>query len=229
MSTPHTHLMEYGTLYLYLLSALTLLVGRQEGHPACKKLSGKVLVWLSDWSEVQTCIWPSGCHCHSLTLASVKSRLVLPFWYRLTRVVREKGSLNGCVLLTHIVQYICWLWHPCATWFCGSCCCCCCISWVTVLSRLPCRSPAVSCMSASSLVVTSVALVRTGVCDAVGEDGVVCSTADDIDSLTTGKHFINTELQESFTTPLDTKYVISEKLFPANLFAWCQKTKPNTK
>jgi len=26
---------------------LTLLVGRQEGHPACKKLSGKVLAWLS--------------------------------------------------------------------------------------------------------------------------------------------------------------------------------------
>jgi len=28
--------------------ALTLLVGQQEGHPACKKLSGGVLVWLSD-------------------------------------------------------------------------------------------------------------------------------------------------------------------------------------
>jgi len=40
-------------------SALTLLVGRQEGHPACKKLSGGVLPWLSVWSEVQTCIWPS--------------------------------------------------------------------------------------------------------------------------------------------------------------------------
>jgi len=26
---------------------LTLLVGRQEGHPACKKTSGGVLVWLS--------------------------------------------------------------------------------------------------------------------------------------------------------------------------------------
>jgi len=38
--------------------ALTLLVGRQEGHPACKKLSGGVLAWLSVWSEVQTCIWP---------------------------------------------------------------------------------------------------------------------------------------------------------------------------
>ena len=41
-------------------SALTLLVGRQEGPPACKKnLSGGVLAWLSVWSEVQTCIWPS--------------------------------------------------------------------------------------------------------------------------------------------------------------------------
>ena len=40
-------------------SALTLLVGRQEGHPACKKLSGGVLAWFSVWSEMQTCIWPS--------------------------------------------------------------------------------------------------------------------------------------------------------------------------
>ena len=31
-------------------SALTLLVGRQEGHPACKILSGGVLPWLSVWS-----------------------------------------------------------------------------------------------------------------------------------------------------------------------------------
>ena len=53
-----------GYLLLYSVvslafSALTLLVGRQEGHPACKKLSGGVLAWLSVWSEVQTCIWPS--------------------------------------------------------------------------------------------------------------------------------------------------------------------------
>ena len=27
-----------------------LLVGWQEGHPACKKLSGEVLAWLSVWS-----------------------------------------------------------------------------------------------------------------------------------------------------------------------------------
>ena len=43
----------------FAFSALTLLVGRQEGHPACKKLSGGVLAWLSVWSEVQTCTWPS--------------------------------------------------------------------------------------------------------------------------------------------------------------------------
>ena len=78
-------------------SALTLLVGQQEGHPVCKKLSGGVLVWLSAWSEVQTCIWPSWCHCHLLSFASVKSRLVLPFGYRPTRVVPDKGPLNGCM------------------------------------------------------------------------------------------------------------------------------------
>jgi len=31
------------------------------------------------------------------SLASVKSRLVLPFWYRLTQVVLEKRPLNRCV------------------------------------------------------------------------------------------------------------------------------------
>jgi len=35
-------------------SALTLFVGRQEGHPTCKKLSGRVLAWLSVWSKVLT-------------------------------------------------------------------------------------------------------------------------------------------------------------------------------
>jgi len=52
----------------YIVSTLTLLVGWQEGHLACKKLSGGVLAWLSVWSEVQTCIWPSSCHCYSMSL-----------------------------------------------------------------------------------------------------------------------------------------------------------------
>ena len=92
-------------------SALTLLVGRQEGH-----LSGGVLAWLSIWSEVQTCIWPSWCHCHSLSLASVKFRLVLPFWYRLTWVVPEKGPLKlKWVVVVVVVVLLCskngWMWY----------------------------------------------------------------------------------------------------------------------
>jgi len=51
--------MQLTTSAFSALRLLVHLVGRQEGHPACKKLSGVVLAWLSVWSEVQTCILPS--------------------------------------------------------------------------------------------------------------------------------------------------------------------------
>ena len=109
---------------LYSFSALTLLVGRQEGHLDCKKLSGGVLAWLSVWSEMQTCIWPSWCHCHSLSLASVKSRLVLPFWYRLIQVVPQKDRLMGLCVFALIGKHICASVHHAVPvpweWF-GSC------------------------------------------------------------------------------------------------------------
>ena len=35
---------------------------------------------------------------------SVKSMLVFPFWYRLTRVVPDKGPLNACVSLFSLVN-----------------------------------------------------------------------------------------------------------------------------
>ena len=41
-----------------------------------------------------------------LSLASVKSRLVLPFWYRLTWVVPEKEPLNGCVCVCVSAYYV---------------------------------------------------------------------------------------------------------------------------
>jgi len=72
-------------------SALTLLVWWQEGHPACKKLSGGVLAWLSVWSKVQLMPLPLTLSCFS------KIQIGLPFWNRLTRVVQDKGPLNGCV------------------------------------------------------------------------------------------------------------------------------------
>jgi len=46
-----------------------LLFGQQEGHPACKKLNGAVLSWLSVWGKVLICIWTRWCHCLSLSLA----------------------------------------------------------------------------------------------------------------------------------------------------------------
>jgi len=84
-------------LLMFAFSALTLLVGRQEGHPACKKLSvgSGMVISLERGADLH--IWPSWCHCHSMSLASVKSRLVLPFWYWITWVVPDKGPLNVCV------------------------------------------------------------------------------------------------------------------------------------
>ena len=87
-------------LCLQCFDAVGWAAGRASG---LKKLSGGVLAWLSVWSKVQTCIRPSWCHRHSLSLASVKSTLVLPFWYRLTWVVQEKGPLNGCM---YVCMYV---------------------------------------------------------------------------------------------------------------------------
>jgi len=89
---------------MYMPSVLwRCLFGSRKGIRPVKKLSDGVLAWLSAWSEFQTCILPSWGHCHSLSLASAKSRFVLPFWYRLTRVVREKGPLNGCMYVMYIL------------------------------------------------------------------------------------------------------------------------------
>ena len=73
----------------------------------CKKNSGG---WYTPYTRlyppIHHCIWPSWCHCHSLSLASVKSTLVLPFWYRLNRVVLDSdwqwhqlGHMQVCTSL----------------------------------------------------------------------------------------------------------------------------------
>jgi len=51
-------------------------VGRQEEHPACKK----IVIWLSDSSEVQMiCIWSSWCHCHLIISCFIKIQIGLTF------------------------------------------------------------------------------------------------------------------------------------------------------
>jgi len=60
----------------HLTNALMVLVGRQEGHRACKKLSGGMLVWLSVWMRCRFAYGQADATA-TQSLASVKSRLVL--------------------------------------------------------------------------------------------------------------------------------------------------------
>jgi len=76
--------------FMFCLSTLTLFVGQQEEHLACKKMSDGVLVWLSALSKVQIdsyMVQP---------LPFCRLRMVLHFWYQLTKVVVEKNPVNGC-------------------------------------------------------------------------------------------------------------------------------------
>jgi len=77
------------SVHFFAFSALTLLVGRQEGHPACKKLSGGMLQWLSAWGAdlhiAQQMPLPLTISCSSKSRLVV-TFLVLPFWYLLTRL-----------------------------------------------------------------------------------------------------------------------------------------------
>jgi len=58
MSIMSMHVYEDQIYYTESSSALTLLGGRKGIQPV-KKQSGGELAWLSVWSKVQTCIWPS--------------------------------------------------------------------------------------------------------------------------------------------------------------------------
>jgi len=62
------------------------------------------MAWLFVWSECRLAYGPADAIATSC-LASVKSRLVLPFWYRLTWVVLEKGPLNGCVCVARRTRF----------------------------------------------------------------------------------------------------------------------------
>jgi len=89
----------------FAFSALMLLVGRQEGHPACK--NWVVRYWRGYLSGAR-CIWfeygPADATATPSSLAPVKWQNGLPFWRQLTQVVLEKTPLNGCsVVLQHSV------------------------------------------------------------------------------------------------------------------------------
>jgi len=75
-------------------SALTLLVGRREGLKKTEWWGAGVVICLERSAALhmaQLMSLPLTVSCFS------KIQIALPFWYRLTRVVPEKGPLNGCV------------------------------------------------------------------------------------------------------------------------------------
>ena len=86
--------------FYFAFSALTLLVGRQEGHLDCKK---------TEWwgAGVDICL-ERGADLHTAQLMPLpltvscfsKIQIGLPFWYRLTRVVGQKAvkRVSICVL-----------------------------------------------------------------------------------------------------------------------------------
>ena len=83
---------------LFPFSALTLLVGRQEGHPACKR---------TEWWGAGMVICQTGADWHTAQLMPLpltvsrfsKIQIGLTFLVPAHpgRVVPEKGLLNGCV------------------------------------------------------------------------------------------------------------------------------------
>ena len=79
----------------FAFSALTLLVGWHEKHPACKnwvlgcccgRLCGVKCKWLAY----------SWCYCHPTISCFIKIQNGSAFLDRLTQIVLEKRSLNGC-------------------------------------------------------------------------------------------------------------------------------------
>ena len=94
-----------GSVFWVSFSALMLLVGWQEGYLACKKLSGGMLVWLSVWSKVRTCIWPSWRHCHSLVSCFSKIQIGSTFLVPADLGSPGKGLLNGCVCMCVLVLW----------------------------------------------------------------------------------------------------------------------------
>ena len=86
-------------------SALTLLLGRQEGHPACKKRSGGVVICLergADLHMAQLMPLPLTVSCFS------KFQIGFTFLVPAQLGSPDKGPLNRCV---RVCVFLFWLWY----------------------------------------------------------------------------------------------------------------------
>jgi len=96
---------------IFAFSALTLLVGWQEGHLACKTewCGTGVVICLEQGADDLHMLQLS--HCHSITSCSSKIQNYLLFWCQLTKVVVEKRPLNGCSVVV-VPVVCCGIWLP---------------------------------------------------------------------------------------------------------------------
>ena len=125
-------------LMCFAFSALTLLVGRQEGHPAWKKLRGGVLVWLSVWSKVQTCILPSCIVINDKSQGSTAKHLrcdELLYYTFITQSVGERNFKTSDHLAKLQAKWLIVSCAPFALHFCPQRCRSHQISWITCVWR----------------------------------------------------------------------------------------------
>jgi len=102
-------------IFLLLLSivwccafgALTLLVGHQK---SIRPVKYWVIRWCCGYLSGVRCKWfaygPADATVTPSSLASLKSRMVWPFWCRLTQVILEKRPLNGCLSIASMVYIL---------------------------------------------------------------------------------------------------------------------------
>jgi len=101
---PSKYLLRFIVFFLCLqcFDTVGLAAGRD---PACKNwVVGCWSGYLSG-ARCRLAYGPADATATNRVFASVKSRLVLPLWYRLTQVVPDKGPLNGCVFVLKVLRF----------------------------------------------------------------------------------------------------------------------------
>ena len=116
---------------------LTLLVGCQEEHLACK-IEWRGAVWLSNWSKVQMIyIWSNWCHCqpHHLSRFHKNIQNCLDLWCQLTQVIVEETVFLSTTCNVYSILLSCWYAHYVNYWVLNILC----ISVLLLIFFLFCR------------------------------------------------------------------------------------------
>jgi len=96
----------------FTFSALTLLVGWQEGHPACKNEWLDAVMVICLWMRCRLAYSPADAIVtHYLLLQQFQigfTFLVLPFWYLLTRVVPDRFQQSSKTVVCVCVVLLFW-------------------------------------------------------------------------------------------------------------------------